>query len=84
MSDPTKAEPRYDTGETAQEATDRMAGSDLKPMAKVPVTTEQPMEKIHPSAAAQPKPVGPDTHPSASHTYGSPIGQTVLRPRNGT
>lgn len=73
MSDPTKVEPKYDTGETAQEATDRMAGNG---------------GRVHPSAAAPTegptKKVGPDTHPSAPHTYGSPLGQTILRDRDGT
>lgn len=57
------------TNETAMETADRVSGDG----------------KSHPAAVAAPtKSVGPDTHPSASHTYGSPIGQTVLRPRNGT
>jgi hypothetical protein len=76
MADPTKAEPRYDTGETAQEATDRMAGDGRK--ASMP-TGNPP----HPSAAANPGPTakapGESIHPSAQGIYGAPLGSTILK-----
>ncbi len=64
MSDPTKAEPRYDTGETAQEAVDRMAG-------------DAP-SKAHPAVVAPTKPAPANLHPIAKGVYGSPITQPIL------
>jgi hypothetical protein len=76
MADPTKAEPRYDTGETAQEATDRQAGDGKQSM---PTGSNPP----HPSAAASPgptaKPPGESIHPSARGIYGAPLGSTILK-----
>lgn len=71
MSDPTKAEPRYDTGETAQEAVDRMAG-------------DGGASKSHPAAAAPTKPAPANLHPTAKGVYGAPITQPFLGARDGT
>lgn len=66
MSDPTKAEPRYDTGETAQEAVDRMAGAS-KTDGGVKGSTLTP-------TAPPPQ----NVHPSAKGVYGAPIGKPIL------
>jgi hypothetical protein len=64
MSDPRQPEPRYDTGETAQEAVDRQAGNGGNPP--------------HPSAAAPTKPAPANLHPIAKGVYGSPVTQPIL------
>jgi hypothetical protein len=81
MGDPTKAEPRNPTtgGETAQETVDRMGG--LGGRDTIVGQQGSPHPATYPVMA---KPPGPSTHPSASHTYGSPLGATVLRQRDGT
>jgi hypothetical protein len=63
MGDPTKAEPRYDTGETAQEAVDRMAGGG---------------NPAHPAVSAPTRPAPANVHPIAKGVYGSPITQPIL------
>lgn len=68
MGDPTKMEPRYDTGETAQEAVDRMA-SPGNPR----VDGGAKGQTMVPRA-----PAPQNLHPSAKGVYGAPVGKPIL------
>ena len=68
MSDPTSAEKRWSsTGETSQEAADRMAGGNHVDGG------------VHGPTLVPRGPAPQNIHPSAKGVYGAPVGDVVLK-----